>query len=147
MAVTNYAVHPVDVDLSTSTAESTSRVSKSGLQQLHALSGLCSAAEFDIRTRSLPLSEQTIYGDATDQAILRFSETLGSVSEMRESWNSVFTLGFDSRNKFMIKTFTPAKSESPNLALSTMEASAFRSKDLYVLEATLPSLFLTIRNN
>ncbi|KAI2793421.1 hypothetical protein POX_b03476 [Penicillium oxalicum] len=142
MAVTNYAVHPVDVDLSTSRAETTSRVSKSGLQQLHALSGLCSAAEFDIRTRSLPLSEQTIYGDATDQAILRFSETLGSVSEMRESWNSVFTLGFDSRNKFMIKTFSPAKSESPNLSLSTMEASAFRSKDLLFTIKGAPDILI-----
>jgi sodium/potassium-transporting ATPase subunit alpha len=47
------------------------------IHQLRSLADLCNAGEFDAPTNHLPLSERKITGDATDQAVLRLSESLG----------------------------------------------------------------------
>jgi sodium/potassium-transporting ATPase subunit alpha len=102
---------------------------QSGVHQLRAVAGLCNAAEFDTASISLPLHERTIYGDATDQAILRFSEGLGSVSHLRQLWKKTYELSFNSRNKFMMKTFSIAEREGLEIALSSTEESQFQSDD------------------
>ena len=86
----------------------------SGVHQLRALSGLCNAAEFDAAASKLPLHDRPIFGDATDQAILRLSETLGSVSALRQMARRVYELAFNSKNKFMIRVFKPS-AEGANL--------------------------------
>ncbi|OCL07754.1 Na/K ATPase-like protein alpha 1 subunit [Glonium stellatum] len=73
------------------------------IEQVRILAGLCNAGDFDASTAELPLNERKINGDATDQAILRLSESLGSVSELRKSWKKTFEIGFNSKNKFMIR--------------------------------------------
>lgn len=132
MSVTDYAVHTASSILDATGANAASQMSQSALQQLRSLSGLCNAAEFDNKSQHLPLSERTIFGDATDQAILRFSEGLGPVSDLTKGWKSDYTLAFDSKNKFMIKTFTLPQAGSPELSLSPTEASKFQSRDMYV---------------
>lgn len=102
---------------------------ESGTHQLRAMSGLCNAAEFDAASASLPLHERTIYGDATDQAILRFSEGLGSVDNLRAMWKKTFELAFNSKNKFMIRTFGLVHPNGLGLALSPSEAAEFRNED------------------
>jgi sodium/potassium-transporting ATPase subunit alpha len=84
------------------------------LEDVRLLSGLCNSGEFDAATMHLPISERKINGDATDQAVLRFSESLGSVSELRKQWKKVFEIGFNSKNKFMIRIMTPASQEAAN---------------------------------
>ena len=79
--------------------------------QLRILAGLCNAGEFDASTSHLPVSERKINGDATDQAILRLSESLGSVAELRKGWKKNFEIAFNSKNKFMVRIMTPASSE------------------------------------
>ncbi|KAL2008629.1 hypothetical protein VTN00DRAFT_6823 [Thermoascus crustaceus] len=71
--------------------------------QLRIASGLCNAAEFDASTLDRPIHLTKIYGDPTDQAILRLSDTLGSVNELRSNWKKLFEIPFNSRNKFMIR--------------------------------------------
>ncbi|KAJ5432128.1 uncharacterized protein N7458_011284 [Penicillium daleae] len=132
MSVTDYAVHTASSFLDATGANAASQMSQSALQQLRSLSGLCNAAEFDSKSQHLPLSERTIFGDATDQAILRFSEGLGPVSDLTKGWKSDYTLAFDSKNKFMIKTFTLPQAGSPELSLSPTEASKFQSRDIYL---------------
>jgi sodium/potassium-transporting ATPase subunit alpha len=122
MAVTDYAMQ-----LTTSTVDATgdhtaTRLDRPVLQQLQAIAGLCNAAEFENETIKGPLSERRIFGDATDQAILRFSESLGSVTELRKSWNTIFNLAFDSKNKFMIKAMTPVSPEASATCLSPGES-------------------------
>lgn len=102
---------------SLSTSEAVERVSKQwdSRQSLTALAcagALCNAAEFDASTNNLPLSERRILGDATDQAILRFSEALGSVSSIREDWQAVYRIPFNSKDKFMVQVSQPAKGSS-----------------------------------
>ncbi|PSN70416.1 calcium ATPase [Corynespora cassiicola Philippines] len=81
------------------------------IDQLRTLAGLCNSGEFDAATMHLPVSERKINGDATDQAVLRLSESLGSVSELRYSWRKVFEIAFNSKNKFMIRLMTPTNQD------------------------------------
>ncbi|EEH42661.2 uncharacterized protein PADG_07481 [Paracoccidioides brasiliensis Pb18] len=73
------------------------------LDQLRIVGGLCNAAEFDASTLGYPPGQMKMHGDPTDQAILRFSETLGPVNQLRSDTKTLFEIAFNSRNKFMIR--------------------------------------------
>jgi sodium/potassium-transporting ATPase subunit alpha len=78
------------------------------IDQVRILSGLCNSGDFDAATMHLPILERKVNGDATDQAVLRLSESLGSVAELRLTWKKVFEIAFNSKNKFMVRLMTPA---------------------------------------
>lgn len=84
-----------------------SKRDKDVINELRVVAGLCNAGEFDASTLHAPLPERKIHGDATDQAILRFSESLGSVSELRKNWRKLFEIAFNSKNKFMVRLMAP----------------------------------------
>lgn len=102
------------------------------VQQLRCIAGLCNAGEFDAATIHLPLPERKINGDPTDQAILRFSESLGPVSNLKQLWKKEFELAFNSKNKFMIRTLSLVDKQGTSLALTAEEATAFTGNDMYV---------------
>ncbi|KAJ3070803.1 hypothetical protein HDU98_006192 [Podochytrium sp. JEL0797] len=77
------------------------QVSTKAKDMFHAVAGQCCAADF-IDDDSVPLDERNISGDATDKAVLRFAESLGSVSQIRASFNKLFEIPFNSRNKWMM---------------------------------------------
>ena len=97
----------------------------SAIQQLRAMAALCNAGEFDATTVNEPLEKRIIIGDATDQAILRFSEALGPISEIRDSWLKRFELAFNSKNKFLIRVFSLSEVKGLTYAVSCDEASSF----------------------
>lgn len=99
------------------------------VSQLRSIAGLCNSGEFDVATMKLPLHERKINGDATDQAILRFSESLGPVSELRQMWKKTFELAFNSKNKYMVRTHELVQGKGLDLALPSTEASSFRPED------------------
>lgn len=113
------------------------------ISQLRAIAGLCNSGEFDAATYDLPLHERKINGDATDQAILRFSESLGSVSEIRGLWKKTFELAFNSKNKYMIRTFNLGLEDGLNIALPSTEATTFRPEDTSVDRSALFPQLLT----
>jgi sodium/potassium-transporting ATPase subunit alpha len=78
------------------------------IDQVRITGGLCNSGEFDAATMHLPISERKVNGDATDQAVLRLSESLGSVAELRRNYKKVFEIAFNSKNKFMIRLMSPA---------------------------------------
>lgn len=82
------------------------------INQVRILGGLCNSGEFDAATMHLPVAERKINGDATDQAVLRLSETLGPVTELRKDWKKIFEIAFNSKNKFMVRLMTPANQPS-----------------------------------
>jgi sodium/potassium-transporting ATPase subunit alpha len=84
------------------------------MDELRMLAGLCNSGEFDAATMHLPISERKINGDATDQAVLRLAESLGSVAELRRDWKKVFEIAFNSKNKFMIRLMSPATQDASN---------------------------------
>ena len=110
----------------------TTSLAPSVVQQLVAVGSLCNAGEFDTASAKVPLSERRIYGDATDQAVLRFSESQCSVADIRKGWKKFFSLDFDSKNKFMVKAFTPVLPDGPTIWLSAAESKHFTAEDMYV---------------
>jgi len=103
-----------------------------GLSQLALAGGLCNSGEFDASTAHLPLEKRKIFGDATDQAVLRFAESLSSVSEMRARWKTIYRVAFNSKNKFMIHVIQPVNPAGVG--------EAFETKDL-----PLEKMILTIK--
>jgi sodium/potassium-transporting ATPase subunit alpha len=99
------------------------------IQQLRLVAGLCNSGEFDASTQELPLHERKINGDATDEAILRLSESLGPITELRQMWKTTFELAFNSKNKYMIRTLALAEPEGLKFAMHTTEAADFRLND------------------
>ncbi|KAH9863454.1 hypothetical protein IAQ61_009732 [Plenodomus lingam] len=93
-------------------AANSSKICKEVINQVRIVGGLCNSGEFDAATMNLPIAERRINGDATDQAVLRLSESLGSISELRREWKKVFEIAFNSKNKFMIRLVTPANQNS-----------------------------------
>lgn len=105
-----------------------------GLKQIQAITGLCNSADFDTDSQSTPLIDRHIFGDATDQAALRFSESLGSISELRAHWSLVFELAFDSKNKFMARAFTISEPNGFATCLPAREAENFKPGSMYVCD-------------
>jgi sodium/potassium-transporting ATPase subunit alpha len=97
MFVTNFSIadqkHEIPYD-----KESSPRA----VEKLATVAGLCNSGSFDAATANLPLDQKKIIGDATDQAILRFSESIQPVEELYRQWRKVYELGFNSKNKFML---------------------------------------------
>jgi sodium/potassium-transporting ATPase subunit alpha len=132
MSVTDHSVYTLAFNV-TQTEEKTSESTRgSVIPQIRALSAICNAAVFDSVSANVPLIDRRIFGDATDQAVLRFSEGLGLVSEVRQDWKICFDLAFDSKNKFMIKAFKAVNPESPQKWLSTKDATSFGMENVYV---------------
>ena len=84
------------------------------MDEISLLSGLCNSGEFDAATMHLPISERKINGDATDQAVLRLAESLGSVAELRRDWKKVFEIAFNSKNKFMVRLMSLVSQAASN---------------------------------
>lgn len=100
--------------------------------QLAALGALCNGAEMDASQTDVPVEQRNVFGDATDTAVLKFSESVaqGNVAYFRSCWQRVFELAFNSKNKFMIRCFTISRPEALDRTLPADDASQFESKDL-----------------
>jgi sodium/potassium-transporting ATPase subunit alpha len=103
----------------------------SAVKQLRALASLCNAADFDAADAEAPVARRKAFGDATDQAILRFAEHMdvAGVAYMRSCWRRTFDLAFNSKNKFMMRCFAVTRPESLPYTLSEAECQSFGSND------------------
>ncbi|OBZ79410.1 Sodium/potassium-transporting ATPase subunit alpha-A [Grifola frondosa] len=80
--------------------------SAENLAQLGAVSAICNAATFGGSSddnEKAGSQEQAIIGDATDTAILRFSDSLTPADITRDKWIEVFKINFNSKTKYMLK--------------------------------------------
>ncbi|KAL2873818.1 hypothetical protein SGCOL_011047 [Colletotrichum sp. CLE4] len=117
------------------------------LEQLRALAGLCNAGQFDAATVRLPLHERVIHGDATDQAILRFSESLGQTAELRRCWQTKYELAFNSKNKYMIRVLGMSHPDGLSLALPSDTASVFQPGDVLLTIKGAPDVLMPRLSN
>ena len=81
-------------------------------------------------TSHQPLLKRKINGDATDKAILRFSESLGEVAHLKTFWKKEFEIAFNSKNKFMIRTYSLLDSDGLKFTMSLSEECNFNSDDM-----------------
>lgn len=142
MFVTDCAISTTKYTPESARDEMVVKGKSSRIHQLRAMSGLCNAAEFDAAALNLPLHERPIFGDATDQAILRLSETFGSVTNLRQMWKRTYELAFNSKNKFMIRTFTLNEPSGLGLALSPAESINFRPEDILFTIKGAPDILI-----
>ncbi|EAW15042.1 cation-translocating P-type ATPase [Aspergillus clavatus NRRL 1] len=142
MFVTDCAVSSATYTPDSARDEMVLKGKNSAIHQLRSVAGLCNAAEFDAATMQLPIHERKVIGDATDQAILRFSEGLGLVSELRSLWKKTFELAFNSKNKFMIRTFSLVDATGLNLAMSPAEAAQFQRDDTLLMIKGAPDILI-----
>ncbi|KAI1119235.1 hypothetical protein F5Y14DRAFT_126985 [Nemania sp. NC0429] len=131
-----------EAELGDSETPATAGIVSTGVSQIRAIAALCNAAEFDAAEADLPVSQRRVYGDATDQAILRFSERLGSVRHMRQCWNKTYDLAFNSKNKYMIRTFSLAKNDCLRATLPEPEAERFAQGDTLLTIKGAPDVLI-----
>ncbi|KAI9689400.1 MAG: hypothetical protein M1822_010051 [Bathelium mastoideum] len=98
--------------------------SNDGPEELGIMGGVCNAGEFDAATLNLPAAERNINGDATDQAILRFAESIIPVVEIRKQFRTIFKVAFNSKNKFMIQIIQPVGSRRSDTSLIMSDPDA-----------------------
>ncbi|EKG18232.1 ATPase P-type K/Mg/Cd/Cu/Zn/Na/Ca/Na/H-transporter [Macrophomina phaseolina MS6] len=111
-----------------------------GCKQLALIGSICNAGEFDASTMDQPLSERKINGDATDTAVLRFSEGLASVHESRQKWRNIYRVAFNSKNKFMIQVAQRDVFEPSNDAL--LDGENPRPEDQVLMIKGAPDILL-----
>ncbi|CAO3641027.1 unnamed protein product [Mucor fragilis] len=92
------------------------------LRQIQLTSALCNGASFDAASSHMEISKRTVFGDATDCAILSFAESLdpskATVESIRADNEKIFEIPFNSKNKWMMSISRPLK-KSMAEALST----------------------------
>ncbi|KIE01664.1 ATPase, P-type, transmembrane domain protein, partial [Metarhizium majus ARSEF 297] len=112
--------------------------------QLAALGALCNGAEMDAAQADVPVAKRHVFGDATDTAILKFSESVaqGNVAYFRSCWQKVFELAFNSKSKFMIRCFTIARPEALDRTLTVQDASRFQGNDLLLTIKGAPDVLV-----
>ncbi|KAG6917761.1 hypothetical protein DXG01_001166 [Tephrocybe rancida] len=82
---------------------------RAAVRQFHQAAVLCNGATFDGATAHLPLADREINGDATDGAILRFTEASGGAPAIRNANSQFFQIPFNSRNKWMLTMYSADK--------------------------------------
>ncbi|KAK2590061.1 hypothetical protein QQS21_012260 [Conoideocrella luteorostrata] len=112
--------------------------------QLASLSALCNGAEMDAAQADIPIEKRNIFGDATDTAVLRFSEIVaqGNVNYFRSCWQKIFELAFNSKNKFMIRCFTIARHEALERTLTNQDAKDFKDSDVLLTIKGAPDVLV-----
>ncbi|KAL1922281.1 uncharacterized protein VTP21DRAFT_9820 [Calcarisporiella thermophila] len=74
-------------------------------RQLQLASLFCNNATFDPSTMDRPVADRLANGDATDCALLRFSEHVGSTADFSTHFQRVFEIPFNSKNKWMLTMY------------------------------------------
>ncbi|KAI0842402.1 calcium ATPase [Hypoxylon sp. FL0890] len=150
MTVTECTIgtHTITVDgaeeeLEMSAAPAVAGIVTTGVDQVRAIAGLCNAAEFDAATTDLPIEQRRVFGDATDKAVLRFSERFGPVQHLRQCWQKTYELAFNSKNKFMIRTFSMFKPDCLKTTLSEREAHHFKTGDTLLTIKGAPDVLIS----
>ena len=91
----------------------------------HMIARLCNGAKLDEGTAGLPFEEQIIKGDPTDTALLRFSEPFShpeigiDTPHLLASWDKVFEIPFNSKNKWMLTVVSERKSAQQEKEIDT----------------------------
>jgi sodium/potassium-transporting ATPase subunit alpha len=126
----NSAAALVELDTDTASPD----IVPAAVVELATILGLCNDGEFDATTLQLPLERRRIFGDATDQAVLRFAESVTRISDVRSAWITAHKVPFNSKNKFMVHVIEKL--------LSAQEKDSSASGDLVLSIKGAPDILL-----
>ncbi|KAF7797702.1 hypothetical protein EIP86_008902 [Pleurotus ostreatoroseus] len=89
------------------------------LGALQMIARLCNGAKFETSPEAVAMSvdERPVKGDSTDTAVLRFSESLPNLdgASLLDSYEKLFEIPFNSRNKWMLSLVRPKSEASSDL--------------------------------
>lgn len=115
----------------------------SPISVLHSVASLCCTATFDAATSNLPMSERKMFGDATDCAVLRFSETISAIAMVRDNWTKIFEIPFNSKNKFMLRLMRANNEEALLDAVTPAEAKEYTQDDYCMTIKGAPDVLMS----
>ncbi|KAI9507404.1 sodium-potassium ATPase [Russula earlei] len=143
MHVEDAAIYDVAFDVQTlhQRLESAEHQLAENLRQLPAVSAICNAAAFE---GSPSDSKRNIIGDATDSAILKFSDNVVSSDTVRAQWRHVHKIPFNSKTKFMltISEVMPRTNDSGLLPAPLASWDSFAPADLLLCVKGAPDVLL-----
>ncbi|KAF8232134.1 calcium ATPase [Tricholoma matsutake] len=106
MSVTNIAFSGEQFHVDSISEKSSGKAK--AFKDFHMIARLCNGAKLDEGTAGLPFQDQVIKGDPTDTALLRFAEPFShpeigiNTPHLLASWEKVFEIPFNSKNKWML---------------------------------------------
>jgi sodium/potassium-transporting ATPase subunit alpha len=95
-----FAHHQIEID-NYGDIKSEAQEASSAVRKLQLAAALNCAAGFAAGQEEKPINDRETVGDATDSAILKFAESLGSVQTEQDAFEEVFKIPFNSKNKVM----------------------------------------------
>ena len=96
--------------------EAASVESMSHIVALFRSAALCNEASFNPTTIDLPIEKRHAEGNATDVAILSFASMGRDGDKLKMENKPIYTLSFNSKNKYMIAVFRESVGNNPNLS-------------------------------
>jgi sodium/potassium-transporting ATPase subunit alpha len=108
VANATYGVNKFDFDAKLSSEESSLCM---GVKKLTAAAYLCNNAHYDENDQCNNLNIRRAFGDATDIALLRFSETYSQTKNLKDNYTELQEIPFNSKNKWMVKLLKPKNSQ------------------------------------
>ncbi|XP_062861420.1 sodium/potassium-transporting ATPase subunit alpha-1b [Trichomycterus rosablanca] len=94
------------------------------------VAGLCNRAVFLAEQTDVPILKRDVAGDASESALLKCIELCcGSVKEMRDKYNKVAEIPFNSTNKYQLSVHKNPESESRSKYLLVMKGAPERILD------------------
>ncbi|KAH8556555.1 K, P-type ATPase [Umbelopsis sp. PMI_123] len=101
-----FAHHQIEID-NYGDIKSEAQEASSAVRKLQLAAALNCAAGFAAGQEEKPINDRETVGDATDSAILKFAESLGSVQTEQDAFEEVFKIPFNSKNKWMLTLRKP----------------------------------------
>ncbi|KAL3429013.1 hypothetical protein BDV09DRAFT_203411 [Aspergillus tetrazonus] len=111
---------------------------------IRTVGGLCNAAVFDTTTLDRPIHAVKIFGDPTDQAILRLAQTLRPVQELQSQWKKLFEIPFNSKNKYMACVFTSTNQQEAGYIFIKGAPDMLLSRCTHAVNRTGQSVMLSL---
>ncbi|KAF8890953.1 hypothetical protein BD779DRAFT_1610703 [Infundibulicybe gibba] len=109
-------------------------------EALAAMSGLCNDASFESSDTHLAPEKRTVHGDATDSALLRFSESITPVANLKSMWIEMGKIAFNSKNKFNVKIFRSGQPDSNPAPCPILPSDNYMPSDLLLLAKGAPDI-------
>ncbi|KAF7984332.1 hypothetical protein HWV62_15333 [Athelia sp. TMB] len=112
------------------------------IKSLAAVAGICNDAVFDVSSGEIPNEDTKVNGDATDTGLLKFSNAICSVTELRSQWREAGKVAFNSKNKFAIKLLQATGDVKAAALLPVLPADNFFQSDSLLLVKGAPDVLI-----
>eukprot|EP00003_Mantamonas_plastica_P022918 TRINITY_DN3993_c0_g1_i1.p1 TRINITY_DN3993_c0_g1~~TRINITY_DN3993_c0_g1_i1.p1 ORF type:complete len:1091 (+),score=399.48 TRINITY_DN3993_c0_g1_i1:732-4004(+) len=116
-------------DCESPTTTATYDVENVTFKRLLRIAALCNNAVFDSKDTETDIKKKNVIGDASETALLRFTQSKRDVKEWRLACKKVFEIPFNSTNKFQVSVHKPEASDPEDTLFMVMKGAPERIFD------------------